>query len=344
MMRSRRIVNLAALLALGLGAQPALAATTELISHNARGSVGNNSSEGATISDDGQRVAFASTSSNLVPSDTNGFQDIFVFDRPTKTMSLVSVSTAGARANSASYGAIISGNGQFVVFYSSATNLAAGSKHGDIFIRDLKHGTTTKVWTGRGGQRPGGGVFLDALSTTGRYLLFADFGGAPNVFLRDRKLGITTLVSVTVEGGLTDRQSYGEAVSPDGRYVLFSSDASNVIAGDTNGKTDVFLRDMVTRTTRLVSVGEGGVGANGDSGGIAVSDDGRTVWFVSGASNLTPVAGGKSGLYKRDMATGTTTLVPLDASGKPVTYPALRGLRRRPLRCLPHLRRQRRPG
>ena len=327
MRSSRRSVAASAATILALAAAPlsfsqAHAGTTELISRNARGSVGNRLSEQATISADGQRVAFLSSSSNLGPRDTNGFWNVFVFDRRTNSINLVSVSTAGQQADGPSDTAIISGNGQFVVFQARASNLAPGGRYGGVFVRDLVHGTTTKVWTGRGSQRPSGGAILNAFSSTGRYILFDDLGDPPNVFLRDRKLGTTALVSVTVEGGLTDRQSYGEAVSDDGRYVLFASDTSTVVAGDMNGKRDVFLRDMVTRTTRLVSVGEGGVSANGNSGGVAVSNDGKTVWFESDASNLT-AAGGGSGFYKRDMVTGTTTLVSLDDSGKPKTYPFL---------------------
>src|SRR5262249_10132676 len=108
-----------------------------------------------------------------------------------------------------------------------------------------------------------------------------------NVFLRDRANGTTTLVSVNLAGtGGGNGDSVPTALSTDGRYPLFESSASDLIAGDTNGVADVFVRDLVSNSTVLVSVSTNGGAANGVCRGSTMTADGRYVAFVSAANNL----------------------------------------------------------
>src|SRR5205823_3306605 len=142
--------------------------------------------------------------------------------------------------------------------------------------------------------------------------------GHRNIFIRDRATGTTELVSVAAGGTGADGNSFNPAISPDGRYVAFDSEATNLVASDTNGFPDVFVRDRLTGTTERVSVASGGAQGNSSSGRPAISADGRYVAFESAASNL--VAGGTFGnfdIFVRDRLTGTTERVSVTSGGVP---------------------------
>jgi len=158
-----------------------------------------------------------------------------------------------------------------------------------------------------------------ALSADGRYSVFwsnasnlapQDTNHTADIFLHDAITGSTTLISKSSAGSQGDDNSYAPSISADGRYVVFQSDADNLVAGDTNGASDIFVRDLQTGVTTLVSVtGVGGM-ANGDSLAPSISADGRYVAFESAADNL--VSGDVNGavdIFVRDLETGTTTLV-----------------------------------
>ena len=178
----------------------------------------------------------------------------------------LSVSSSGGQGDAGSYGPAISGDGSVTAFVSNATNLVAG-----------------------------------------------DTNGRCDTFVRDGDSGATTRVSVTAEGAESrDGFQCGStpAISGDGRYVAFVSDASDLVAGDSNGQLDVFVRDRVASTTVRVSVSSAGTEADGNSFEPAISADGRFVAFSSGASNLVDgqwVSG--SHVYVRELATGTTELI-----------------------------------
>jgi Tol biopolymer transport system component len=118
-------------------------------------------------------------------------------------------------------------------------------------------------------------------------LVSDDTNGVRDVFVRNLVTGSTTRVSLGA-GGQADGASSNARISADGRYVVFTSLAGNLVAGDTNGVSDVFERDLTTGRTALVSVSGGGVQGNGASGGAAsgISADGGTISFSSAASNL----------------------------------------------------------
>jgi Tol biopolymer transport system component len=119
-------------------------------------------------------------------------------------------------------------------------------------------------------------------------LVPGDTNGAADVFVRDLVRGTTARVSVGPGGAQGDGGSGGAAISADGRFVAFPSEATNLVSGDTNGASDVFLRDRRTGVTRRPSVGQGGVQGNDLSHSPALSADGRYVAFGSDASNLVP--------------------------------------------------------
>ena len=293
----------------------------------------------ADVSDDGRYVAFTSTATNLVAGDTNGVQDIFVHDRQTGSTTRVSVGPGGAQANGASAGQSISGDGRFVSFQSAATNLVAGDTNGltDCFVRDRQTGVTTRVSVATGGvQATGGANFITAISANGRFVAFyssatnlvaGDTNGLQDVFRHDRQTGTTIRVSVATGGAQAVGQgSVGPFISTDGRFVGFYTGAANLVPGDTNGVSDVFVHDVQTATTSRVSVASGGTQATGESLVGSFSNDGRFVCFESFATNLEP--GGGIGAFIHDRQTGVTSpvaVVPASAPAQKPTEPKISG-------------------
>jgi Tol biopolymer transport system component len=291
-----------------------LSGTTERVSVASGGAQSNDGySYRPSISADGRFVAFNSDATDLVLGDTNGAYDVFVHDRQSGITERVSVDSAGLQGNGASGQASISGAGDVVAFLSDATNLVAWDTNGsgDIFVRDRLNGTTERVSVSSAGAQGNGVSILPAISADGRCVAFhsvcgnlvaGDTNGYNDVFVRDRQLGTTELVSLS-SGGLQGNQDSGLAgrsISADGRFVAFQSDATNLVGGDTNGFSDVFLRDRQSGTTERVSLDTSGLQGNQDSGdtggiaGVAISADGRFVAFESLASNL--VAGDTNGV------------------------------------------------
>jgi Tol biopolymer transport system component len=303
---SSSATNLVAGVTGGVFVRDRVAGTTTLVSVATSGAKADGGEP--AISADGRYVAFISSASNLVAGDIDGWQDVFVRDRISRTTTRASVATRGTQANSDSFGpAAISANGRYVAFGSSATNLVAGAT-GGVFVRDRVTGTTTLVSVATGGAKASGAQ--PAISANGRYVAFGsmasnlvvgDTNGIVDVFVRDRVAGVTTRVNVSTRGAQaahTDldptREDSGEpTISADGRFVAFVSGAGNLVACDANAAGDVFVRDRVTGTTTRVSVATAGTQANQTSSDPAISADGRYVTFFSDASNL--VAGDTNG-------------------------------------------------
>ena len=237
----------------------------------------------SALSADGRYALFASNASDLTATDTNGSRDVFLFDRVTGTVTLVSRSTAGSTttANHDSFAGALSADGRYALFESAASDLTATDTNGalDVFLFDREVGTVTLVsrsmagptTTGNGESsarpdtRVGRIAFLArALSVDGRYVFFESFAsdltatdtnGSQDVFLFDREAETVTLVSRSMAGPTTTANSGSLAVhlSADGRYALFDSVASDLTATDTNGALDVFLFDREAGTVTLVS-------------------------------------------------------------------------------------------
>jgi subtilisin family serine protease/Tol biopolymer transport system component len=238
----------------------------------------------------------------------------------------VSLSTAFAQGNGASQWASISGDGRYVAFGSLADNLAGPAANGewDVFVHDRVTGTTELVSVAYDGGPADGFSLSPRLSADGRYVGFNSNatnlveGGTPvtDAYVRDLREGVTELVSVAYDGGPADGPSGAPVLSADGRFAAFSSDATNLVPDDTNGVSDVFVRDRVTGTTERISTAFGGGDADGLSIDPSISADGRYVAFTSVASNL--VEGGYDGpraVYVHDRQTGVTRRVPVPGEG-----------------------------
>ncbi|MFT4188321.1 MAG: S-layer homology domain-containing protein, partial [Aeromicrobium sp.] len=253
-----------------------------------------------SVSADGRYVAFVSGLSDLVADDTNGKEDAFVQDMQTGQTSLVSATPSGSPSNTYYYGywsqfrgLSMSADGRYVAFPSGASDLVAGDTNGswDVFVRDMQTGVTRLVSAtpsgGSGNEESGYGA--TSVSADGRYVAFdssasdlvtGDTNGSGNVFVRDMQTGQTSLVSATSSGGGGNDNSWDPSVSADGRYVAFDSSASDLVAGDTNGARDVFVRDMQSGVTRLVSAAPSCWGGSSSSSRqTSVSADGRYVAF-----------------------------------------------------------------
>ena len=250
---------------------------------------------------------------------------MFLRDRTTNVTERASVSATGAQANGVSSLPAISADGGQVAFESTADNLVAGDTNGagDIFLRDRASATTERVSVnGAGGQ--GNGLSSQPALAGFRYVAFTsaasnlvpqDTNGAVDVFLRDRVAGTTELVST---GGLRPQANGGSAkpaLSADGRFVAFASDAANLVAGDNNRRTDVFVRDRQAGSTTRVSVGANRAQGNRASVGAAISADGRFVAFMSLATNLVEGDGnGEADVFVHDREAGTTQRVSVGPS------------------------------
>jgi Tol biopolymer transport system component len=168
------------------------------------------------------------------------------------------------------------------------------------------------------------------LSADGRFVLFSSSANdlvpgdngylGLDVFLRDRTSNTTILVSVNLNGtgGGNDHSMYS-SISTNGRYVLFESAASDLVTGDTNGLTDIFVRDLWTGTNRLVSVATNGLAGNAGSSEAVMTPDGRYVAFVSQASNLVPGGNSQPNVFVRDLVAGTTRVASVGANGGGIT-------------------------
>lgn len=251
----------------------------------------------SVISADGRFVAFETTSSELVPDDTNLKTDVFVHDRATATTTRVSVDSAGGQGNGESRGPALSADGRLVAFMSWSSNLVAGDTNSalDVFVKDTITGQTERVSVTATGAEALGFSSFPVISADGRHVAFTSsatnlvggLDGSFQLFVKDRVSGGIVLASMS-EFGAPVPGATSLSLSDDGRFVSFSSALSNVVSGDTNGVDDVFVRDLVAGTTTRISVSSGGVQGNGASAASALSGDGRSVVFDSVATNLVP--------------------------------------------------------
>ncbi|CAK0778928.1 hypothetical protein CCP2SC5_860003 [Azospirillaceae bacterium] len=270
---------------------------------SASGQQGNNESSFPVVSSDGVLVAFQSVASNLVAGDTNGQSDVFVKNVQTGAITRVSSSSSGAQGNNASSSAVISSDGRFVAFQSSASNLVAGDTNGqsDVFIRDMETGAVTRVSVASNGDQGGGASSFASISSNGRYvafeslsnnLVFGDTNDASDVFVKDMVTGVVSRVSTSTNGSQGNGGSWGPSISSDGRYVAFYSYARNLVSVDANGVMDIFIKDMQTGAISRISSATSGVQSNNSSFFPSISSDGSYVTFYSWASNLIPGVGG----------------------------------------------------
>jgi Tol biopolymer transport system component len=307
-----------------------LTGTTALVSSGLGGAPANGNSTNPSISADGQVVAFASTATNLVGGTFKNVNQIYVRvgGGPIRRLT---VGFGGVDADSDSSQPVVSANGRYVAFTSAADNLVAGDDNGasDVFVFDLVTGALFRASVTSGGVQARGASYNPSISADGHIISFTS--GArnlarslrrriPNVFVHDLNSGRTRLVSASNRGkeqnaSIAPPFTQFSDVSGDGRYVVFDSDATNLIAGDTNGHTDVFRRDTTANRTILVSRSSRGREGNNDSFAPVTSQDGSVTAFESFADNLaSPWVPGPN-IYAVNTPASSTTNVDVTASG-----------------------------
>lgn len=304
-----------------------LTGATVRVSVAGDGTQANGLSSRPSISQTGRFIAFHSAASNLVPGDTNGRDDIFVHDLSTGATVRASVDSFGNQADNRSLHPSISADGGSVVFHSEASNLDARDTNPqwDVYAHDLDTGLTELV-----SLRTDGGAGNDwsehaAISGDGRLVVYhsaadnlvdGDTNRVEDVFLFDRGTRITSRLSLGPLGEQPDGLCVFPVISPDGRFVVFECEATNLVAGDTNGVRDILLMDLATWTMTRVSLASDGAQANGDCYTPGVSLGGRYVAFCSQADNLVPGdTNAVPDAFVRDVWTGQTTRLNLGPGG-----------------------------
>jgi hypothetical protein len=308
-----------------------------------------------STSADGRFVVFSSNATNLVPGevDTNADQNIYLLDRQTGTTTLVSHSvvslTQTASAGSPGFGlapstsgvpAVISSDGNYVAFVSSATDLiplqTGVPGFSNIFLYNRQTGAVTLVSRGATGPNAGGLGFSDhpVISADGsrvaytsnakdllgaagvvNLLLHGSAFFADNVFLYDRAAGTTTLVSADAATGIFGNGNSGFAsISDDGRLVAYQSQATDLVPGGTLPGSNIYLFDQAHGTNTLVSHAASSSTAtpNDNSFEAVISSAANAVAFVSYATNLVPGQSspvGVTNVFRYNVAGGGTVLV-----------------------------------
>jgi tricorn protease-like protein len=289
------------------------------VSTDAAGAQGNGASSKAQFSADGRTVVFESYASNLVNGDSNGANDIFVKNLQSGAIQRVSSDAAGVQGNYGSSNAQFSADARYVVFESAASNLVAGDSNfgSDIFVKDLQSGAIQRVSTDPAGVQGNGQSSNARFSADGRTVVFessasnlvaGDSNGVTDVFVKDLQSGASRRVSSDAAGVQGNSSSTNAQISTDGRYVVFESYASNLVAGDSNGVTDVFVKDLQSGAIRRVSSDAAGVQGNNTSWYAQFSADGRYVVFGSSASNLVASdSNGAGDIFRVAQPPSTTT-------------------------------------
>jgi hypothetical protein len=281
---------------------------TKMISRAASGEPGNGDSYEPSISADGRTVVFESKASNLVAGDINNVKDIFIWRAPANAIELVSKTSSGGMPDAESFDAMVSGNGQYVVFTSSSTNLVSlpkGRSMSNVFVRDLAGGKTEMISVDPS-LKTGGNGFKGSISFDGSRVSFCSASNTlvPNdnnnlwdIFLWQRGKAGLKRISLTHDGKERNAgtesasRQVSSAISGDGRFVAFATTASNMVPEDNNIFQDVFVVNVETGTVSLASFTNDGQSSNGDSPieqgeRVAISYDGTWIAFPTKATNL----------------------------------------------------------
>jgi hypothetical protein len=276
-----------------------LAGVTTRISLTSTGAQAPLRSDQPRITPDGRYVTFESDA-DLIPADTNGLKDCYRLDQSSGQLELVSTSSAGALGNSISYAAQPSDDGRYVCFFSTASNLVGGDTNaqGDVFWKDMQTGALLRVNVSSAGVQANNESIWPSISGDGQTVTYCsvasnlvagDSNGQFDVFARDVPGGVTTRLNLQPNGAQADSYVHSPtALSTDGRFVIYASLSTNLVAGDTNGFQDIFIRDRLLSTTERVSFAFNGAQTNSDNFVPHMTPDKRVITYTSTASNIVP--------------------------------------------------------
>ncbi|MEA3507723.1 MAG: hypothetical protein U9R40_02230 [Synergistota bacterium] len=293
---------------------------------------------GISMSGEGNLTAFVSHSASFDENDHNNAPDVFVFNRASGEVELVSVALTGESADGHSFAPAASGDGRYVAFMSTAADIVPGDTNGctDIFIRDLENGATERISMAFDGTEANGHSAGPAISEAGRYVAFSseasnlvpdDTTGKRDIFVADCTTG--EIIRVSVAGAMVEAADesfpFGVSISGDGTQVAFLSKAPNLVPGDTNGLWDIFVRDTSLGITTRGSLGRGNAEpARGASLG-SLSRNGRHLAFASDADTLVPGdTNHGTDVFVRNLDTGEVERVSVAENGDEVFCQAMR--------------------
>jgi Tol biopolymer transport system component len=310
----------------GIFVRDTRAGVTAAVSIRTNGTV-DDFAETPAISGDGRFVAFVSDDPDLVPDARDDYSQVYVRDRVAGTTTRVSSRTNGTPGIDDSDRPALSHDGGYIAFESDSAGLVAGDTNDwtDVFVRNRVSGATRRVSLDVSGAEADTGGMDPSVSANSRFVTFTasepltgtDRNTVDDVFVRDLLTNTTTLVSAGGLGFSGDRPSTSGRISAGGRYVAFLSWATNLDGiGDGNQGPDVFVRDLVARTTRRVSRARTGGFAHGWASAPSVSGDGRFVTYASTAPDV--VSGDTNGVvdtFVFDRTTATTLRTSTDQFG-----------------------------
>lgn len=285
---------------------------TRRVSVASDGTESNGTSEFAAISGNGRYVVFESNATNLVAGDTNGQWDIFLHDTLTGTTERVSMGLGGAETNGTSYNATVSDDGSFIAFVSTASNIdpAATSSNNQIFLYNRTTQETILVSKSDAGIEGNGQSNNPSISADGRFIAYSstsnnlvagDTNGFEDVFVFDTLTQTTRRVSVSSDGTQANNQSEDAQISSDGRFISFISRATNLVEGDTNGTTDLFVKDLESGETRRIGFNSDGSQTNNNISG-RITSDGRSALYQSTENLNGSVTNGLSDIFRADIS------------------------------------------
>lgn len=339
-MRRRLLVSVSLVVTLAMG-NTAFGSPGDIVlaSSSDAGEPGNFESRAPDVSVDGRIVAFESNATNLDPLDTDLFADIYVKNLDTGEVTLASVAPAGSKGRGKGKGSgpvkgnlysnrpSLSGAGNRVAFDTGSSNLHRDDPIGDtdVYVKDLTSGTLILASVNAGGTKGNGYSVRPSISDDGAKVVFdstaTNFGPGDaddnfDVYVKNLVTGRVDLVSTTSGGIKGNDVSFGAVISPDGTKVAFNSMATNLHPADTDGFTDVYVKDLTTGELSLASTSDQGQTGNDGSFAPQLSRDGRVVAFMSRATNLDPADSQPyEDVYAKDLATGDLKLVSAAANG-----------------------------
>ncbi len=289
----------------------------------ANGTEGNGGSDRPSLSQDGRYLAFQSSSNNL--GGNASFRDIYLVDRMSNTIDLITLDTNGEATDGFSNSPTISGNGSKIVFSSSATDLVAGDGNAstDVFLYDVVTEEISRVSVDKDGNDGDDDSFSITISRNGSWVAFTsratdmvdgDSEGFSDVFMEGN--GVRTRVTETATGVGGDGVSGSQAFSTNGEVLVFLSRARNLVPG-TLSWDKVIVYDRLSDSFELASVDSNKVVADADCQCPAVSGDGSIVAFYSAATNL--VSGDTKGfndIFVRDRTSGETERISVNPGGE----------------------------
>jgi len=315
--------------------------TTEMITLDATGFEANGSSFAPRFSRNGRFVAYRSDATNLVDSSVTFEKNIYLYDRSLRETVIVSANAAGESGNDVSFLGDISDDGRFIVYYTYARNLIPDNTayFSDVLLFDRDTGSNVLISKTPGGDFANGYSLYPKISGDGRYVVYAsdadnlvadDTNGVIDIFLYDTSTGNTSRISVNSEGEEANDHCALVDISEDGQIVAFECRASNLVAGDTDGTSDVFIYDTSNGEITLAGVNSSGEQGNGSDEEPALSSDGRYVAFESYSTNLVSEdTKGYKHIFIHDRHSGRTHLASKSATGEIVdgggTQPTLSG-------------------